>query len=158
MNTRLTLACVLLGAAICPGCGSTDDVSQQTDQEKQPQPQAAAAQPPVSIETRTDTIASIHQQVPEPETAPRLPALSNGLYRVQVGAFRKAANATTWENFSKKRLGQPAVSEYSERLGVYRVRVGAFETMREVLTFWRKIRKEYPKEFGDAWVIIPGRE
>jgi hypothetical protein len=158
MNTPLTLACVLFGLVFCPGCGSTDDTTQSTDQGNAPPPPAAESRPSVSIETRTDTIATLHQQVPEQESPPRKAHPAVPLYRIQVGAFHRAANASSWVAFVRRQLGLPTVSEYSETRGVYRVRVGAFETKREALKYWRKLRRDLPRQFGDAWVVAPGRD
>ncbi len=162
MKPSLTIASLVLSGVLASGCGSSDETTQQetsTENQAPPiSPPPAQTQSPVSVETRTDTIATIHQQTQEPEPAPKAALILEGPYRVQVGAFRKAAHATALESIAKGRFGLPATSEYSEKLSVYRVRVGGFRTLRDALAFRNKIKKTFPDEFSDAWVVNTAKE
>lgn len=160
MKTFLVLSCFLPFVLFLPGCGSSEEGTQENTaavgQEVQPPP--AQKTPPASVETRTDTIATVRQPLPEPEPPQKSVTGMIARYRVQVGAFRKAANATALENRVKGRYSLPTTSEYSQARGVYRVRIGEFQTFSEASAFRAKIRKEYPSEFGDAWIVDTERE
>ncbi len=162
MKSSLTIACLLLCGIIASGCGSSENATQEeTSTESQappPSPPPAQTQSPVGVETRTDTIATIHQAIQEPEPAPRAAPSFDGAYCVQVGAFHKAAHATALESLTKDRFHMPTTSQYFEKLSVYRVRVCGFRTIRDALSFKNKITKAYPGEFDDAWVIDRGKE
>ena len=156
MKPILALACLLLPALFFIACGASRESSD--DGTTYVQSQTASAPPQesrqsMSIATHTDTIATIHQPTTEPEPTPKTSVSSDASYKVQVGAYHKAAHATARENLSKNRFNLSTTSEYSEKLGVYRVRVGAFKTQAEAVAFSRKLRKEYPAEFGDAWIV-----
>lgn len=153
----LLLPCTLVLA----GCGSSEEATQDETgtegQEVQQAPPPAPTQP-ASVETKTDTIATVHQQAQEPEPPQKTVSPVTGKFRVQVGAFRKAAHATALENLVKGRFSLPTTSEYSQARGVYRVRVGEFSAFSEANAFRTKIRKDYPAEFGDAWIVDTERE
>ena len=163
MKPLLLAGCLLLCVVLNSGCGSSSDTTQQTtvveNQPSSPAPPPTQPQPTAAIETRTDTIAAFHQQqAQEIEPLPKASQALEGQYRVQVGAFRKAANATARETLARSRFNLPTTSEYSEKLSVYRVRVGAFRSFHEAVAFRDKIKAAYPGEFGDAWIANTAKE
>ncbi len=155
-------ACLLLCALLAAGCGSSGEaIQQETSTESvapPPPPTPTQQQPAARVETRTDTIATMHQPAQESEPAPRAPSGDQGQYQVQVGAFHKAAHATALENVARDRFNLPTTSAYSEKLTVYRVRIGGFHSLREAVGFRNKIKKAYPADFSDAWVVDLRRE
>jgi len=163
MKPLFIASCLLPCVVLITGCGSSSDTTQQESavesQPSTPAPPPTPPQPTAAVETRTDTIAALHQQqAQEIEPPPKASRVLEGQYSVQVGAYRKAANATARENLARTRFDLPATSEYSEKLSVYRVRVGAFRSFREAVAFRDKIRDAYPGEFGDAWIVNTKKE
>ncbi len=151
MARRTVLSAALVALAIAAGCGSHE----QATEEQSVIPQQQEQQPPVSIETRTDTVAAIHAPAQEP---PSRPATTAGAqrFKVQIGAFRDPQHASLVQNLARERFALPASNEYDTGTGTYRIRIGSFETRKDAEDFRRKIQQEFPGEYGDAWIIVPG--
>jgi cell division protein FtsN len=153
MDRRRLWAAALSAVLLLPGCGTHETVVQEPSLESQP---AGQQPPPVSIETRTDTVATIRtpaQELPPvPATAPQ------NRFKVQIGAFHDPQRATLIQNLARERFAVPASNEYDTARGTYRIRVGSFETRKDAEDFRRKMQKEFPGEYADAWIIIPGGE
>jgi cell division protein FtsN len=73
-------------------------------------------------------------------------------YSVQVGAFRELGNADRAKKFAKERYKKPVYHFYEKGIKMYRVTVGNFSKLQDGLAFLKKIQKEHPKEYKEAWV------
>ena len=134
-------------ALIAAGGGS----SQQTTEDRN----TAPPQPAMSIETRTDTVATIHPTIQEPP--PKAPAAVAPVqrFKVQIGAFRDPQHASLVQNLARERFALAASNEYDTGSGTYRIRIGAFETRQEAEDFRKKMQHDFPGEYADAWIIVP---
>ncbi|HEX9005987.1 MAG TPA: SPOR domain-containing protein [Bacteroidota bacterium] len=150
MARRTVLSATLAALLIAAGCGSHE----QTTEDRSIIPPQPEQQSPVSIETRTDTVATIHPPAQEP---PGRPAATAGLqrFKVQIGAFRDPQHASLVQNLARERFALPASNEYDTGTGTYRIRIGSFETRKEAEDFRKKMQQDFPGEYGDAWIIVP---
>ncbi len=148
------LSAALAAAVIAAGCGS----SEQTAEERSVIPPPAEQQPAMSIETRTDTVATIHPPAQEPPVKPPAAAVAAPRFKVQIGAFRDPQHASLVQNLARERFALAASNEYDTGSGTYRIRIGSFETRQEAEDFRKKMQQQFPGEYGDAWIIVPDGE
>jgi cell division septation protein DedD len=141
-------------AVIISGCGSHEPV---VEEPLMSPPPAEQQPPPVSIETRTDTVATIRTPAQEPQQVPPTPAVQ-ARFKVQIGAFHDPQRATVIQNLARERFALPAINEYDAAHGTYRIRVGSFETRKEAEDFRKKMQQQFPGEYADAWIINPGTD
>ncbi len=73
-------------------------------------------------------------------------------YSVQVGAFRIMTNAERCQRLVKKRFHKPVYQFYDRPIKMYRVAVGNFSTKRTAFTFLHQVKKDFPRDYSDAWV------
>ncbi|HTR80840.1 MAG TPA: SPOR domain-containing protein [Bacteroidota bacterium] len=73
-------------------------------------------------------------------------------YSVQIGAFRQLSNADRAQKVAKERYKKTIYQFYDKPIKMYRVTIGHFSKLKDGLAFRKKIQKERPKEYKDAWV------
>ncbi len=149
MARWISLSAALAAALIASGCGSQE----QATQERMDNPPQAEPQPAMSIETRTDTVATIHPPAQEPPPGAAAAAVQR--FKVQIGAFRDPQHASLVQNQARERFATAASNEYDTGSGTYRIRIGSFETRKEAEDFRKKMQQDFPGEYGDAWIIVP---
>jgi cell division protein FtsN len=141
--------------AVSWGCGTTDETRQETPPTEPPpppaQPAVKPADPPVSFNTRTDTVvASPHVVQSDPVLQERQAATQ---YLIQVGAFKDAQNATRVQNMTRERLKMTVLNDYNTLIGMYQIRVGFFETKEAASAVRNKLVRDYPQEYKDSWIV-----
>jgi len=132
------------------GCGSSEETSQSVPPPS-PQPTVQQPQTKPDFETRTDTVAALHK-------APRAGASSARRevqirYMVQIGAFKDPTNASDVQTAARQRYHMPVVNDYHTTLSLYQIRIGFFETRGAADAFRERMRKEFPADYKDAWVV-----
>ncbi len=73
-------------------------------------------------------------------------------YSVQVGAFRELSNANHAKKVAQERYKRTVYHFYEKGIKMYRVTVGNFSKLNDGLAFLKKIQKEHPQEYKNAWV------
>lgn len=73
-------------------------------------------------------------------------------YSVQIGAFRIIANAERCQRLAKKRYNKPVYQFYDRGIKMYRVTVGNFSMRKTAFTFLHAVKKDFPRDYSDAWV------
>ncbi len=73
-------------------------------------------------------------------------------YSVQVGAFRIMTNAERCQQLVKKRFKKPVYQFYDRAIKMYRVAVGNFSTKKTAFAFLHQVKKDFTKDYSDAWV------
>lgn len=150
------LATVALLTALLAGCGTPEYA---TDQRVPPPtipppyvvPDTVRPEPPLSFRIQSDTVATAGTPgaAPQGSTA-ESPDIR---YMVQIGSFRNAANAAAIQARARERYGVPVVNDYNTITGLYQIRIGFFETREAALALRNRLAREFPEEYGDAWVV-----
>ena len=73
-------------------------------------------------------------------------------YSVQIGAYRLKSNTDRNYALSLKRFQQPVIRFYEKGIKMERVCVGHFSSLKMAQTFLKKIQKQYPADYTEAWV------
>jgi cell division septation protein DedD len=139
---------LVIGLLAVSGCGTSSESDRRW---LQLPADSAARSPKTEFETQTDTIAAQQQE----EQAPRgtSPRPTGARYAVQIGSFRMQGNASRAVAQARQRFQQPVVNDYNSPRQRYQVRVGFFLTREDAEAFRTRIVNEYPREYGDAWVV-----
>ncbi len=149
----MTSAHLILAAApllLLIGCGTSEETA-QTPPPNPPAPTVQQAQPKPDFETRTDTVAARRKA-----TDTSVPASHRDLqirYMVQIGAFKDPANASAVQTAARQRYHMPVVNDYHTKLSLYQIRIGFFETRGAAETFRERMKREFPKDYTDSWVV-----
>lgn len=173
-NPVMLHACALLLIALLGGCAASGDLSEESQEGSaaavQPETTAvvpAPAKPSAPAQTnrqgfttKEDTIEVESAQRSHPSdhlpamVQPHAAAAMHGEFAVQIGAFRNEANARrTKELFERRFTRTAATMLFDEAAGLYRVSAGDFTTQKEAMRFAASLRKKYPREYKQAWVV-----
>jgi len=143
----VTAAAVLL---LWAGCGSTEEAEEEATPPP-PSPVWHPVEPPVSFQTRTDTVVSATPLTQStPVVASRDPEIR---FMVQVGAFKDAHNASRVQALTRQRCTIPVLNDFNTEIGLYQIRVGFFETREAAQAFRQQLVTDYPEDYRDAWVV-----
>jgi cell division septation protein DedD len=136
-------------AVFLPGCGTTGEPAPA----HAPSVPAPAPQAPDSVQfhTQTDTVralrASEHTTVGVPGRAPQI------RFMVQIGAFKDPHRASVVQAEARKRYHMPVLNDYFAGSGLYQIRIGFFESRDTARVFQQQMRKEFPSEYTDSWIV-----
>ncbi len=143
----LFLSLVTVGVTVS-GCGT----SAESDRRWLQLPVDSTARTSESeFETQTDTVAAQQQQEPPAHGTLQQPAGTR--YTVQIGSFQRQRNASVAQAMARQRFELPVVNDYNTARRRYQIRVGFFLTREEAAAFRSRIVNEYPREYGDAWIV-----
>lgn len=141
------LSLISAGLAVS-GCGT----SAETDRQWLQLPVDSIAHASESqFQTHTDTVAAQQHKEPPARGTSQQPA--GARYTVQIGSFRIQRNASEAQARARQRFQQAVVNDYNSARRRYQIRVGFFPTREEAEAFRTKIVNEYPREYGDAWIV-----
>jgi cell division septation protein DedD len=141
---------IVMMTVVGSGCGTTEE----TEETLPPAPKPAAkdeSPPKVVFESRTDTIAVDHLNLPEKAT----PGGQRSAIRfmVQIGAFKDPHLATAVQTTARQRYHLPVLNDYNLKFGLYQIRIGFFETYESASVFKARMQREFPGEYKDSWVV-----
>lgn len=141
---------VLLIFFAVAGCGTVSDFADHESGTETDIPAPQAAQT-LRLETRTDTIQTERNA---------MPGVRNGdterdtiRFMVQIGAFKNPRNASKVQQEARTRFRLPVVNDYHTKYSLYQIRIGFFVTRDEAEVFRKKLQREYPGDYSDAWVV-----
>lgn len=140
---------VILVSLFLLQCGSTP--------EAQKEEQSAPAQPVIpepvqlQLETKSDTVAS-HSSGDETMTTDQK-GERQIRFMVQIGAFKDPHNASRIQTTARDRYRMPVLNDYHTQLDLYQIRIGFFETYDRANTFRLKLRRDFPVDYADTWIV-----
>jgi cell division septation protein DedD len=132
------------------GCGSSTE-SRETQTSSDPRAVNKQVPSKMVFETRTDTVALQKTQL-DSIGAHRTRELQVR-YMVQIGAFKDPQYASAVQTTARERYHKPALNDYNTTLALYQIRIGFFETKTDAYAFRQRMRREYPNDYKDAWVV-----
>ena len=149
---RGILSVFVVYAGILPGTGCGSSSETQTDSTAKPPPSVVRqTPPPVELTTTTDTL---HTVPPREGARPDSSASQlRARYTVQIGAFKNAGNANDVQQKARQRYQLPVFSDFDTARGFYRICIGVFDSRKSAETFGENLRKEFPGEYSDCWVV-----
>lgn len=172
-NIRITAVLFsLLVAAIFAGCSSTQEsydeeyltedpdteLTTETDTAIQEKPSQKAVPIPstanrrFNVQADTLTVQSKKKEKPTSPPVAVKSAAPQRYFSVQVGAYRLKSNADRNYALTLKRFRQPVIRFYERGIKMERLCVGHFSSSKAALAFLRKIQKDHPADYADAWV------
>ena len=136
-------------AVFLPGCGSTEEPAARP-QPVQPAPETA---PPrgVQFNTRADTVTALHAA--EHGTVGGGGRTAQIRFMVQIGAFKDPHHASAVQAEARKRYHMPVLNDYLAGSGLYQIRIGFFETRETARVFQLQMRRDYPAQYNDSWIV-----
>jgi cell division septation protein DedD len=143
--TQLLLAFATLFFWACGSLTETED-TQETSSET-----ARHTSPRVEFETRTDTVAM--QRRSQDAVAGRRKKEQQIRYMVQIGAFKDPKYASAVQIKARERYHLPVLNDYNTTYALYQIRIGFFETRQDAYKFRERMRREYPNDYTDSWVV-----
>ncbi len=142
---------VFLVMCTLAGCGTVSDFTEQ-DAGETPDTTDTQTAPTLHLETRTDTVRAERNVRTGLRNAE---AETNTIrFTVQIGAFKDPRNASRVQQDARARFRLPVINDYHTRYSLYQIRIGFFSTKDEADDFKKKLQREYPGDYGDAWVVI----
>ena len=109
------------------------------------------AEPQAGFETRTDTVLT--KQINRDDgTGAGIPA-SRIKYTIQIGAFKDPVKASKIQQTAKERYKLPVVNNFYKSSEMYQIRIGRFASREAAQAFRERMRKEFPADYKDAWVV-----
>jgi len=145
-------------ALVAAGCSTSETI----DEEEQLSTDTfltnglSTSMPNQQFNILTDTLTAKSQKrssIPNSSVEVRA-STSKKYYSVQIGAFRFHSNIDHNEKFLNKHFTQPIITFFSERIKLTRMCIGIFLTKKEAFNFLKKLRKQFPKKYPDAWVAL----
>lgn len=74
-------------------------------------------------------------------------------YMVQIGAFKDPQYAAAVQTAARDRYHLPVLNDFNTSHALYQIRIGFFETREDAYNFRQKMRKDFPGDYKDAWVV-----
>jgi cell division protein FtsN len=132
-----------------PGCGSSREPAGAGN----PAPASPRNDSPdrVQFHTQADTVTSLHAAENGMVGAPGRTAQIR--FMVQIGAFRDPHHASAVQAGARKRYHMPVLNDYLAGPGLYQIRIGFFESRENARSFQLQLRRDYPSEYGDSWIV-----
>jgi cell division protein FtsN len=131
------------------GCGSTEEPSAG---ERPAQPPSRPQKPAgVQFRTRADTVTALHGA--EHGTVGTAERPARVRYMVQIGAFRDPHHASAVQAAARSRYHMPVLNDYFSGAGLYQIRIGFFESRKGARAFLEQLKKDYPSEYSDSWIV-----
>jgi cell division septation protein DedD len=136
-------------AVFLPGCGSSEEPAAR----RLPAPPAPRGQSPDSVlfHTRADTVMALHPAEHGTVGAPGRTLQIR--FMVQIGAFKDPHHASTVQATARSRYHMPVLNDYTAGPGLYQIRIGFFESRESARSFQAQMRREYPAEYNDSWIV-----
>jgi cell division septation protein DedD len=136
-------------AVFLPGCGTTGE----TAQAPRPAPAAPRTETPegVRFHTQADTVTAVHAA--EHETVGSPGKTSQIRFMVQIGAFRDPHHASEVQTSARTRYHMPVLNDYLAGQALYQIRIGFFDTRENARTFQQQMRKDFPADYTDSWIV-----
>jgi cell division protein FtsN len=138
----------LLAMCTLAGCGTVSDFTEQDEKPDTTEVQTAQT---LQLETRTDTVRAERNIRSGPRNAEA--ERDTIRFTVQIGAFKDPHNASRVQQDARARFHLPVVNDYHTRYSLYQIRIGFFTTKEEADDFRKNLQREYPGDYGDAWVV-----
>ena len=132
-----------------PGCGSSREPAAGGN----PGPPIPRSESPdrVQFHTQADTVTALHgSELGMVGTPGRTPQIR---FMVQIGAFRDPHHASAVQAGARKRYHMPVMNDYLAGSGLYQIRIGFFESRENAHSFQQQMRRDYPSEYGDSWIV-----
>jgi cell division septation protein DedD len=136
-------------AVFLPGCGSSGEPA-GTGRPAPPSPRSESPER-VQFHTQADTVLALHAAEHGTVGAPGRTAQIR--FMVQIGAFRDPHRASAVQAGARKRYRMPVMNDYLAGPGLYQIRIGFFETRESARSFQQQMRRDYPSEYGDSWIV-----
>jgi cell division protein FtsN len=136
-------------AVFLPGCGSSEEPA-AVEKPAAPSPRNESPDK-VQFHTRADTVTALHAAEHGTVGAPGRRAQIR--FMVQIGAFRDPHYASAVQGEARKRYHMPVLNDYLAGPGLYQIRIGFFESRRDARTFQQQMRRDYPSEYKDSWIV-----
>jgi cell division protein FtsN len=138
--------------AFSPGCSTTEETREERPTTEAPIPPVMKpVDPPVSFDTRTDTVVSAPSALSADPVVEHRQVVTR--YLVQVGAFKDAQNATRVQHATRERVQMNVMNDYNSLIGMYQIRVGFFESREAAAAFRDRIVRDFPREYKDSWIV-----
>lgn len=105
----------------------------------------------MEFETRTDTVSveKRSQETPAEHEARTIQIR----YMVQIGAFKDPQFASMVQLTARDRYHLPVLNDFNTALALYQIRIGFFETREDAYAFRKKMQRDFPNDYKDAWVV-----
>jgi cell division septation protein DedD len=136
-------------AVFLPGCGSSGEPAAAG----KPAPPTPRTESPdrVQFQTQADTVLALHGAEHGMVGAPgRTPQIR---FMVQIGAFRDPHHASAVQAGARKRYHMPVLNDFLAGSGLYQIRIGFFESRETARAFQQQMRRDYPSQYGDSWIV-----
>lgn len=147
----------LLVIMLLAGCGSTDQVSDETAGSDDALFTTPASPPQGQVEfvTRTDTVDALDTETPAATDSAT--ATGKETFAIQIGAFRDPQNAVRFQKLARERYHLSMSNEFNPGLGLYQIRIGSFSREDDARVLLARMQSEFPLEYKDAWIVQVGR-
>jgi cell division septation protein DedD len=136
-------------AVFLPGCGSSEEPA-AAGRPATPSPRNEGPEK-VQFHTRADTVTALHAA--EHGTVGAQGMATRIRFMVQIGAFKDPHHASAVQGEARKRYHMPVANDFLAGPGLYQIRIGFFETRKEAQTFQQQMRRDYPSEYKDSWIV-----
>ncbi len=136
-------------ALFLPGCGSTEEPAGGG----KPAPPAPRSESPDSVQfhTHADTVNALHAAEHGMVGAPG--GTVQVRFMIQIGAFKDPHHASAVQGEARRRYHMPVLNDFLAGPGLYQIRIGFFESRENARTFQQRMRRDYPSEYKDSWIV-----
>ena len=136
-------------AVFLPGCGSSEEPAAV----EKPAPPAPRNESPerVQFHTHADTVTALNAGEHGTVGAPGRTAQIR--FMVQIGAFRDPHHASEVQTSARTRYHMPVLNDYLAGQALYQIRIGFFDTRENARTFQQQMRKDFPADYTDSWIV-----
>jgi len=135
-------------AVFLPGCGSSEEPA--AGKAEAPSPPGESPEN-VQFHTRADTVTAL--QAAERGTVGAPGGTSRIRFMIQIGAFKDPHRASTVQTEARKRYHMPVLNDFHAVAGLYQIRIGFFESRGEARIFQQQLKRDYPSEYSDTWIV-----
>ncbi len=136
-------------AVFLPGCGSTEEPAAAAPPSL-PRPGSGSPER-VQFNTRADTVTALHAA--ENGTVGGTEKAAQIRFMVQIGAFKDPHHASAVQAEARRRYRMPVLNDYFAGSGLYQIRIGFFESRDAARAFQLEMRRDYPADYNDSWIV-----
>jgi cell division protein FtsN len=136
-------------AVFLSGCGTSEEPAAA----EKPSVPAPRTETPdrVQFHAQADTVTALHAA--EHATVGVTGRTSQIRFMVQVGAFKDPHHASAVQAAARKRYHMPVLNDYLGGAGLYQIRIGFFESRESARLFQQQMRRDYPSDYNDSWIV-----
>jgi len=128
------------------------DTAEISAPETRQQPVSVPSNRRFNVQADTLTVQSKKKEIPKTSPLTVKNSVPQKYYSVQIGAYRLKSNTDRNYTLSLKRFQQPVIRFYEKGIKMERVCVGHFSSLKMAQEFLKKIQKQYPADYTEAWV------